>query len=59
YSHLIGHNPRLHFAYAFFISMACTVFCLWMFYAAGLDLILQGIIFFALGLPLYRRQQVH
>lgn len=55
-NHLVGHNPRLHFAYAFFISVACTIFCVWMFYAAGLDLLLQAIFFFLLGLPLYRRQ---
>ncbi len=52
---LIGHNPRLHFAYAFFISVGCTLFCLWMLYAAGLWLLLQAIVFYLLGLPLFRR----
>lgn len=54
-SHLIGKNPRRHFAYAFFIGTACTAFCIWMLYAAGLSLLLQAVGFYLVGLPLYRR----
>lgn len=54
-NHLIGSNPKRHFIYAFFIGIACTVFCLWMLYSAGLPLLLQAVGFYAIGLPFYRR----
>ena len=56
-NHLIGHNPKKHFVYAFFIGVVCTVFCFWMLYAAGITLLLQSIGFYLLGLPLYRRKR--
>lgn len=56
-AHLIAHNPRRHFATAFLVSAACTVFCLWMLYAAGLSLLLQALCFYLAGLPLYRRHK--
>lgn len=55
-NHLIGHNPKKHFAYAFFIGVACTIFCIWMLYAAGLSLLLQAICFYIVGLPLFQRK---
>lgn len=54
-THLIGHDPKRHFAYAFFMGVACTLFCLWMLYAAGLSLLLQALCFYIIGLPLFRR----
>ena len=52
---LIAHRPRLHYAYASAIGLACTLFCIWMLYAAGLMLLLQALCFYIAGLPLYKR----
>lgn len=55
-AHLISQNPKRHFVYAFTIGIACTLFCFWMLYAAGVMLLLQAICFYLAGLPLYRRR---
>lgn len=54
--HLIGTHPKRHYAHAFCTGVLCTVFCLWMLYAAGLMLLLQAAGFYLLGLPFYRRR---
>lgn len=55
-NHLIGNHPKRHYAYAFCMGVLCTLFCLWMLYAAGLMLLLQAVGFYLLGLPFYRRR---
>lgn len=52
---LISRRPRLRYAQAMATGGACTIFCLWMLYAAGLELLLQALCFYIAGLPLYRR----
>lgn len=52
---LIGNNPRRHFAYALAIGIFCTIFCIWMLYAAGFELLLQALCFYIAGLPLFRK----
>lgn len=54
---LIDSHPKSHYAYALAVGVGCTLFCLWMFYAAGLSLFLQALCFYAAGLPLFRRQR--
>lgn len=54
-SHLISSNPRRHYAFAMVIGVCCTIFCLWMLYAAGYSLLLQALCFYIVGLPLYRK----
>lgn len=55
--HLLADHAKRGLAYAMAIGMACTLFCLWMIYAAGIPLLLQAIVFYLVGLPLYRRRQ--
>lgn len=45
-------RPRM----ALIVGLGCTLFCLWMLYAAGLSLLLQSLVIYALGLPLFRRR---
>ena len=52
---LMASNPKRHCAYALFIGAGCTVFCLWMIYAAGLPLLVQALCFYIAGLPLFQR----
>ncbi|MCM1153598.1 MAG: basic amino acid/polyamine antiporter [Muribaculum sp.] len=40
------------------IGALCTAFCIWMMYAAGLMLLMQGIAFYALGIIMYRRKDI-
>ncbi|MDE7376257.1 MAG: amino acid permease [Muribaculaceae bacterium] len=54
---LIGSHPKSHYAYALAVGVGCTIFCLWMLYAAGLSLLLQALCFYAAGLPLFRRKK--
>ncbi len=56
-NHLIDKGPKKHFAYAFFVGAACTIFCLWMIYSAGISLLMQAIGFYILGIPFYRRRK--
>lgn len=53
---LLPHNPRRLMAKALIVGVLCTIFCLWMFYAAGLSLLLQALCFYIAGLPLYHRE---
>lgn len=50
------HSPH-HYAYALAVGAGCTLYCLWMIYAAGLPLLLQALCFYAASLPLYRRRR--
>lgn len=54
-SPLAGHAKR-DYACALTIGAACTLFCIWMLYAAGFEMLVQAVCFFAAGLPLYRRK---
>ncbi len=47
-------NGTLQPRSALIVGLGCTLFCLWMLYAAGLSLLLQSLVLFALGLPLFR-----
>ncbi|MDE5839782.1 MAG: amino acid permease [Muribaculaceae bacterium] len=52
---LLKRHAKRGFAYAAGIGAACTLFCIWMIYAAGIGLLLQALAFYVAGLPLYRR----
>ena len=52
---LLSEHARKKYAYALSIGILCTIFCIWMLYAAGIWLLLQAIGFYLIGLPLYRR----
>lgn len=54
-NHLLCRHAKRGLAYAVCIGTGCTVFCIWMIYAAGVSLLLQAMIFYLTGLPLYRR----
>lgn len=54
---LISKNPNRRFAAELVIGVLCTLFCLWMLYAAGFELLLQALCFYLAGLPLYRRNR--
>lgn len=54
---LISEHAKRKFAYALCIGALCTIFCIWMIYAAGISLLIQAILFYLLGLPLYRRRK--
>lgn len=54
-SSLLRHNPRRNLVKALAIGSLCTSFCIWMFYAAGLSLLLQALCFYIAGLPFYKR----
>lgn len=48
---------RRHLANGFAVGVGCTLFCIWMIYAAGFSLLLQALCFYIVGLPLYRKNQ--
>lgn len=52
---LLTEHAKRGYAHGLTIGIFCTVFCIWMLYAAGIDLLLQAVAFYLLGLPLYRR----
>lgn len=54
---LLASHPRRSYWQALTIGVLCSVFCLWMIYAAGLSLLLQALAFYACGLPLYRKSK--
>lgn len=56
-SGLLKHNPCRNYLQALIIGILCTIFCLWMIYAAGVSLLLQALCFYACGLPLFRKKQ--
>lgn len=53
---LMSRHARRDLGYALITGTGCTIFCIWMLYAAGLSMLLQAICFFLAGLPLYRRK---
>lgn len=53
---LLCRHAKRGYAYALAIGVCCTVFCIWMLYAAGLDLLMQAMAFYLVGLPLYRKK---
>ncbi|MDE6341376.1 MAG: basic amino acid/polyamine antiporter [Muribaculaceae bacterium] len=53
---LSSPHARKDLASALLTGTGCTVFCIWMLYAAGLDMLMQAFCFFLAGLPLYRRK---
>ena len=55
---LLSEHAKRGYALALTIGIFCTVFCLWMLYAAGIGLLLQAFAFYLVGLPLYKRQRV-
>lgn len=56
-NHLLADHAKRGLAYAVAIGLGSTVFCIWMIYAAGISLLLQGVAFYLLGLPFYRRDR--
>lgn len=52
---LLCQHAKRGYAYALTIGICCTIFCIWMLYAAGIGLLLQAVAFYILGLPLYRK----
>lgn len=56
-NHLLADHAKRGMAYAMCIGVGCTLFCIWMIYAAGIGLLAQAIVFYLLGLPLYRRRR--
>lgn len=52
---LLTEHAKRGYAYALTIGVCCTVFCIWMLYAAGIGLLLQAVAFYLIGLPLYKR----
>lgn len=53
---LLSPHAKRDLVYALTVGAACTLFCIWMLYAAGLDMLAQALCFFAAGLPLFRRK---
>lgn len=56
-NHLLAEHAKRGLIYSICIGAGCTVFCIWMIYAAGIGLLLQAVAFYLLGLPLYRKQK--
>ncbi len=54
---LSASHARKDLASALLTGTGCTLFCIWMLYAAGLDMLMQAFCFFLAGLPLYRRKK--
>lgn len=52
---LLTEHAKRGYAYALTIGVCCTIFCIWMLYAAGIGLLLQAVGFYIIGLPLYKR----
>lgn len=57
-SGLMRNNARSSYYYALTTGVLCTIFCVWMLYAAGIELLLQALCFYIAGLPLYQRNTV-
>lgn len=55
---LLTEHAKRGYAYGLTIGICCTVFCVWMLYAAGIDLLLQAVAFYLVGLPLYRKKRL-
>ncbi|MDE7097090.1 MAG: amino acid permease, partial [Muribaculaceae bacterium] len=55
--HLSASHAKRDLAYAVGIGTGCTIFCIWMIYAAGIGLLLQALAFYIAGLPLYRTER--
>ena len=53
---LLSSHAKRGYAQALSIGIFCTVFCIWMLYAAGIGLLLQAMAFYLIGLPLYRKK---
>lgn len=53
---LLTEHAKRGYAYGLTIGCCCTVFCIWMLYAAGIELLLQAVAFYLVGVPLYRRK---
>lgn len=56
-NHLLSEHAKRGLIYSICIGTGCTLFCIWMIYAAGIGLLLQAVGFYLLGLPLYRTQK--
>ena len=56
-NHLLAEHAKRGYAYALIIGISCTIFCIWMLYAAGIGLLLQAFAFYLAGLPLYKRNK--
>lgn len=54
-NHLLPQHAKRGLAYAICIGAGCTIFCIWMIYAAGIGLLLQACAFYLLGMPFYRK----
>ncbi|MDE6697603.1 MAG: arginine:ornithine antiporter, partial [Muribaculaceae bacterium] len=54
-NNLLPENAKRDLAYAICIGVGCTVFCIWMIYAAGIGLLLQAFAFYLVGMPFYRK----
>ena len=52
---LLTEHAKRGYVYALTIGVGCTIFCIWMLYAAGIGLLLQAVAFYIVGLPLYKR----
>lgn len=55
---LLTEHAKRGYAYGLGIGICCTIFCVWMLYAAGLNLLAQAVAFYLLGLPLYRKKKI-
>lgn len=53
---LLARHARCGLAYSLCIGSGCTIFCIWMIYAAGIGLLLQAVAFYLVGLPMYRHE---
>lgn len=55
-SHLLAKHAKRGFIYSLSVGIGCSIFCIWMIYAAGVGLLLQAVAFYLIGLPLMRRK---
>lgn len=55
---LLTEHAKRGYAYGLGLGICCTIFCVWMLYAAGLNLLAQAVAFYLLGLPLYRKKKI-
>lgn len=56
---LLSEHAKRGYAYALMTGIFCTVFCIWMLYAAGIGLLLQAVAFYLVGIPLYQRSMIN
>lgn len=56
---LLSQHAKRGYAFALVIGIFCTIFCIWMLYAAGIGLLLQAVAFYLVGLPLYRKNKLN